>query len=177
MVDLVLDFVSTIRHDGHGGVADALSPDWVAERLGARLTDDALSRVVELRRAIRSLFALAVRPGPPSKADANRLMDPQEAVATLNAAARPRLTQLVWPSDGTPSLAERAEPTDATATVLATLAQAAIEFLAGPERERLQACPAPRCVLYFVKQHPRQAWCKPSCGNRARVSKYYKTHR
>ncbi|SDN61977.1 CGNR zinc finger domain-containing protein [Allokutzneria albata] len=176
-MDLVLDFVSTIRHDGHGGVADALSAEWVAQRLGTRLPDASLPAIVELRRAIRSLFALAVRPGPPSKADANRLVDQQEAVAVLNAAARPRLTQLAWPTDGTPSLVEQAEPTDATATVLATLAQAAIEFLAGPERERLQACPAPRCVLYFVKQHPRQAWCKPSCGNRARVSKYYKTHR
>ncbi|MCP3801675.1 CGNR zinc finger domain-containing protein [Allokutzneria sp. A3M-2-11 16] len=176
-MDQLLDFVSTIRHDGHGGVADALSTEWVAERFGAQVPDDSLPRIVELRRAIRSLFALAVRPDPPSKADANRLMDPQEAVATLNAAARPRLTQLTWPANGMPSLIDRMEPTDVTTTVLATLAQAAIQFLTGPERERLQACPAPRCVLYFVKQHPRQAWCKPSCGNRARVSKYYKTHR
>ncbi|WNM39110.1 CGNR zinc finger domain-containing protein [Micromonospora halotolerans] len=40
----------------------------------------------------------------------------------------------------------------------------------------LLACPAPRCVRYFVKEHPRQAWCKPSCGNRARVSRHYQRH-
>ncbi|HEY5833083.1 MAG TPA: CGNR zinc finger domain-containing protein [Streptomyces sp.] len=41
-----------------------------------------------------------------------------------------------------------------------------------PERDLLRACPAPRCVRYFVKQHPRREWCRPSCGNRARVARH-----
>ncbi|MGO4751944.1 CGNR zinc finger domain-containing protein, partial [Streptomyces sp. 2MCAF27] len=57
--------------------------------------------------------------------------------------------------------------------LVAALARDAIGFLAGPERERLRACPAPRCVRYFVKDHPRQEWCKPSCGNRARVARHH----
>ncbi|MFB9902547.1 CGNR zinc finger domain-containing protein [Allokutzneria oryzae] len=181
---LALDFVSTIRHDGHGGVADDLStPDdlraWAATHLGLDLRPDAdaLDQVVELRRAVRSLFARAVHPGPPSKADVSRLLTPQEAVARVNAAARPRLAQLSWPTDSDPVLIEHPDPADPVTDMMAKLAQAAIEFLTGPERERLQACPAPRCVRYFVKQHPRQAWCKPSCGNRARVSRYYQSHR
>ncbi|MET8629505.1 CGNR zinc finger domain-containing protein [Kitasatospora sp. NPDC004669] len=37
----------------------------------------------------------------------------------------------------------------------------------------LRACKAPRCVRYFLKTHGRQEWCKPSCGNRARVARRY----
>jgi predicted RNA-binding Zn ribbon-like protein len=63
------------------------------------------------------------------------------------------------------------------AALTATLARAAIDFLTGPQRERLRACAAPRCVRYFVKAHGRQEWCKPSCGNRARVARHYRRHR
>ncbi|WP_188285939.1 CGNR zinc finger domain-containing protein, partial [Streptomyces sp. CBMA29] len=59
----------------------------------------------------------------------------------------------------------------------AALARAAVAFLAGPERELLRACPAPRCVRYFVKEHARQEWCKPSCGNRARVARHHARQR
>lgn len=56
-------------------------------------------------------------------------------------------------------------------------ARAAIEFLAGPERERLRACAAPRRVRYFLKEHGLQEWCKPSCGNRARAARHYRRQR
>jgi len=59
----------------------------------------------------------------------------------------------------------------------ASLARAAIAFLASPDRQRLRACHAPRCVRYFLKEHPRQEWCKPSCGNRARVARHHERHR
>ncbi|MFI1485060.1 CGNR zinc finger domain-containing protein [Streptomyces sp. NPDC020747] len=50
-------------------------------------------------------------------------------------------------------------------------------FLASPDRQRLRACHAPRCVRYFLKDHPRQEWCKPSCGNRARVARHHERHK
>jgi predicted RNA-binding Zn ribbon-like protein len=182
---LALQLAGTIRHDGHGGVADDLDTldgfaDWL--RLNADLLgDDVVSadahtrdQVVELRRAVRSLFARAVRPGPPSSADAQRLLDPAVALGTLNAAAAvPRVPQLDWPEDGKPELRHDLPPVEPATRLVAALARAAIELLAGDTREQLRACPAPRCVRYFVKEHPRQEWCKPSCGNRARVSRYY----
>jgi predicted RNA-binding Zn ribbon-like protein len=51
-----------------------------------------------------------------------------------------------------------------------------IDFLASDDRQRLHACPAPRCVRYFLRERPQQAWCKPSCGNRARVARHYQRH-
>ncbi|MFH8467919.1 universal stress protein [Streptomyces sp. NPDC017991] len=57
------------------------------------------------------------------------------------------------------------------------LARAADAFLASPDRQRLRACLAPRCVRYFRKDHPRQGWCTPSCGNRARVARHHERHK
>lgn len=61
--------------------------------------------------------------------------------------------------------------------LLAALARAAVDFLGGPQRDRLRACTAPRCVRYFVKGHGRQEWCRPACGNRARAARHYDRHR
>jgi len=82
----------------------------------------------------------------------------------------PRTPRLEW---GDPPRVTYRDSAGAGDRLAAGLATAVIEFLGGPERARLRACPAPRCVRYFVKEHPRQEWCKPSCGNRARVSRHY----
>ncbi|MGW3142984.1 CGNR zinc finger domain-containing protein, partial [Streptomyces sp. NPDC001139] len=127
--------------------------------------------------AVRALFAHAVRPAEPSPADAARLLPVPDALARLNdAAARtPTVPVLRW-EDGAEPTARRHAPGGAE-DLTATLAQAAIAFLTGPDRQRLRACHAPRCVRYFLKEHPRQEWCKPSCGNRARVARHHERHR
>ncbi|MEU1853653.1 ABATE domain-containing protein [Streptomyces sp. NPDC019990] len=136
-----------------------------------------LVAVRELRAAVRALFARAVRPGEPSPADAARLMPVSEAVRRLNetAARTPTVPVLDWPENAGPVL--RRQPVHGTADLAAALAHAAIAFLASPDRDRLRACHAPRCVRYFLKEHPRQEWCTPSCGNRARVARHHERHR
>ncbi|MFE2429155.1 CGNR zinc finger domain-containing protein [Streptomyces sp. NPDC059373] len=193
-LDPALELASTIHHDGDGGVADDLADAegltvWVRERaewLGVPpfdADDRARAEVVAVREAVRALFARAVSPGPPSRADANRLLPADEAVARLNAAAarQPVTVSLAWPDGAEPeALLHPAGPAgaaDPVADLTATLARAAVDFLTGPQRERLRACAAPRCVRYFVKAHGRQEWCKPSCGNRARVARHYRRHR
>ncbi|ARQ68221.1 CGNR zinc finger domain-containing protein [Streptomyces marincola] len=193
---LALALAVTVRHDGHGGVADdLLAPEgltaWVRAHAGALGADldtaaftadpRALETVRGLRAAVRSLFAHAVRPGPPSPADAHRLLPVADAVARLNAAAAqvPVAPALHWP----PHAARPASHTvaiggrDDAERLAAALARDAIAFLAGPERVLLRACQGPRCVRYFVKDHPRQEWCKPSCGNRARVARHHSRRR
>lgn len=193
---LTLALASTIRHDGNGGVADDLADvaglttwlrqhadplrEYAAEPGPYASTPDERLRldVVALRRAVRTLFAHAVHPGPPSRADSSTLLPVPDAINQLNQAAGrlPVRPILDWPDESTPTVAWRAAPGDARMRLTAGLARAAIEFLASPARAKLLACPAPRCVRYFVKEHPRQAWCKPSCGNRARVSRHYQRH-
>ncbi|WLQ44984.1 CGNR zinc finger domain-containing protein [Streptomyces laculatispora] len=191
---LALDLALTIRHDGRGGVADDLdSPAgltrWVRERpaLLARVpapglwtADGAdLAAVRSLRAAARALFARAVRPGEPSPADAARLIPVEAALGRLNeaAAAVPAAPRLDWPRDGEPVVRDHPAGGSAADALPAALARAVIGFLTGPDRAALRACHAPRCVRYFVKEHPRQEWCKPSCGNRARVARHHERHR
>ncbi|MFE3451642.1 CGNR zinc finger domain-containing protein [Nonomuraea sp. NPDC059194] len=185
---LALDFVSTLRA-GRSGLTDNLADPgaltaWArshADDLGLdpgfAATPEQWSQVVELRQAVRALFARAVAPGPPSAADAARLPPFDQALARVNAAALavPTAPRLAW-DEAAPTLthvpvgpAEQALP--------ARLAQAAMEFLAGPQAAELRACPAPRCVLYFVKEHPRQEWCSTACGNRARAARHYRAHK
>jgi predicted RNA-binding Zn ribbon-like protein len=178
MAHLALDLAGTIRHDGNGGVLDDLAD---ATRFRAWLdgrADVDVARLIALRRAIRSLFAHAVAPQPPTHADARNLLDQDVAIATVNEAAAgvPRVPVLDWPRDAEPRLGWTAAEAEAETALLASYARSAIELLTGPDRVRLRACPAPRCVRYFVQDHPRQTWCKPSCGNRTRVSRYYQRH-
>jgi predicted RNA-binding Zn ribbon-like protein len=94
-----------------------------------------------------------------------------EAVATLNATAAlapgwPTLVdgRLVWASEADPE-----------AKAVGELAGEAVRFLASDPD--LRACLAPRCVLYFVKDHPRRAWCSTACGNRERAARHYARRR
>ncbi|MFH8801951.1 CGNR zinc finger domain-containing protein [Streptomyces sp. NPDC017936] len=187
---LALDLALTVRHDGHGGVADDLAdPAGLAAWVRAHADDlpdasgyvadaPALAAVRELRAAVRALFARAVRPGAPSPADAARLPPVPEALERLNAAAArtPTVPVLCWDAEAAGPVAGR-RAAGGGGDLAAVLAQAAIAFLAGPDRRRLRACHAPRCVRYFLKDHPRQEWCKPSCGNRARVARHHERHR
>lgn len=188
--DLALELVGTIRHDGHGGVADDLADPvgltaWVRDRAdvlgdwarGFSANDRTLAAVAELRAGVRTLFAHAVRPDPPSRADANRLLPLDEALRRVNTAAAlvPVTPVLEWHAE--PVARNVAAPTAPEHTLAATLARATIDFLTGPHRQNLHACPAPRCVRYFVREHGRQEFCKASCSNRARAARHYQRHR
>lgn len=180
---LALAFVSTIRHDGAGGIADDFAADasvrsWVTARWPtAQLSTADCEGIRDLRRAARAAFAATVSPAPPSRADASRLMDSGEAGRTLEAAIGAlQIAQRVRVSrDGVTSTRESA----ATGLRLArgTLALAVIDFLTGAEAGKLRSCQAPRCVRYFIQRHGRQRWCKDSCGNRARAAKFSAAHR
>lgn len=186
---LALDLASTLRHDGHGGVADDLTEPvglatWVRAHadvlpatVGHTVDEAALTSVRELRGAVRALFARAVGPGEPSPADGTRPVPVPEALARLNEAAAltPTVPVLTWGPGAEPVV--RHEPATGEDPLTAALARSALAFLAGPERQRLRACHAPRCVRYFLKEHPRQEWCKPSCGNRARVARHHERHK
>ncbi|MFF0288641.1 CGNR zinc finger domain-containing protein [Streptomyces sp. NPDC005262] len=141
---------------------------------------ESLAAVRSLRAAVRALLAHAVLADEPSPADARSLILVPEALDRLNAAAAavPTVPRLYWPDEGDPLVSHH--PTGAARhedAVPAALARAVIGFLAGPDRATLRACHAPRCVRYFIKEHPRQEWCKPSYGNRARVARHPERHR
>ena len=67
-------------------------------------------------------------------------------------------------------------PSPAIEDALAVIAAAAAILFTGPDASRLRACHGPRCVLYFVQDHPRRQWCSLACGNRARAARHYRRH-
>lgn len=197
MSTLALALATTIKHNGHGGIADLLStPEdtatWLTEnvlgptpptdvgRFLPPIQEEILPNVGEarrelmvVRRAVRALFARAVAPGAPSTADADRLMDAGEALQMVNAAADLLgTTHLEWVGDPTVRWAYRTE--DPVALLIGAVGRSTIDFLTGPDRVRLRACPAARCVKYFLQDDPRQLWCSPRCGNRERVNRHYR---
>lgn len=209
MTALALALATTIKHDGHGGIADLLStPEqttaWLADHehllalvlprpiptaapdLGRIVRPDrpailpnlgasVRGELIVMRGAVRALFARAVAPGPPSTADADRLMDVEPALRTVNeAAARLGAPQLEWPDGGAPITRWVRRTEDPLELLLAAVGRSTIEFLTGPDRERLRACPAARCVKYFLQDDPRKTWCSPACGNRERVNRHYR---
>jgi predicted RNA-binding Zn ribbon-like protein len=196
MTTLAFALAATIKHDGQGGVADLLGTPaeavaWldeydhlVTEVLGRPLQaetgprdEDAVVRdeLVRVRRAVRALFARAVAPEPPSKADADRLMDAGAALRIVNrAAGRLGTVRLDWPDDGSPVTRWAGRTDDPVALLVGAVGRSTIDFLSGPDRARLRACPAARCVKYFLQDDPRQQWCSPSCGNRERVNRHYR---
>jgi predicted RNA-binding Zn ribbon-like protein len=136
--------------------------------------DGVQEQLLRVRRAVRSLFARAVSPAPPSKADASRLLEPATALRMLNEAADGLgRAHLEWPEKGEPSVRWAGGASEPVGLLLGAVGRSGIDFLAGPERLRLRACPAARCVKYFLQDDPRQTWCSPSCGNRERVNRHY----
>lgn len=187
----VMELASSIRHDGDGGVVDDLktvqgTTRWLQQQPAGSLAprelvvdEELREALVGVRQSVRALFARAVSPARPSPADAHRLMPAAEALAHLNAAAARELVapQLEWPTEGPPVARLLSADDDPRVRLVAALARDAVDFLGGPEREQLRACHAPRCVRYFIRSHGRQEWCKPSCGNRARVARHYERTR
>lgn len=167
-----VDLLNTVWAD-RAGQYDELADARLASRwLGTDLSASATTRLRELRDALRVLAAdRTADPRPVASAPGNRVAEAAEAVATVNAASALAPS---WPVlvDGR---AETRSQVPADQRVLGGLAADAIEFLAsGPE---LRACLAPGCVLYFVKDHPRRAWCSTGCGNRVRAARHYARRR
>lgn len=176
----MLALVRTVRY-GSGGVVDDLATvstaaAWLAAsglpRGGVRMTAALRGELVGLRQAVRALLAAAVAPAPPSRADAGRLPGLDDALAAVNAAAAswPLAPQLDWTARTVTVVGPAVAP---GTRLLALLAQATVGFLASDLSHELQACQAPRCVRYFLAGSARQAWCKPACGNRARVARHH----
>jgi predicted RNA-binding Zn ribbon-like protein len=121
-----------------------------------------------LRDALRQLFDALIDTTPP----------PREALELVNelSARAPSFPRLEWVGVDPPT-ARTVETGEPDATMVAAVARAGIELLAGPDRELLHKCHGPGCVLFFIRQHPRREWCSAACGNRARVARHYHRHR
>jgi predicted RNA-binding Zn ribbon-like protein len=160
--------VSAPRLD-QGRTVDLLNTVW-ADRSGVH---DDLAGATGAHRGLRDALRVlaADRTADPRPVAAGHRERVAASVATLNAAAA---LAPAWPTlvDGRLEWATQAR---GQARIVGELAGEAVRFLAA--EPDLRACLAPGCVLYFVKDHPRRAWCSTTCGNRARAARHYARHR
>ena len=179
---LAVRLMSTIWADAAGPHDDLRTTadvnDWLdavgVDRTGAHATEGELATARALRDAVRLLAAHVTGDNRPGAAAATAVV--AAALDQLNVTAAelpaPRLTL----RDGRLELGPPGGPSPVT-TALAQVAEQAVALLGGEEAGRLRACHAPGCVLYFVKTHPRRAWCSVACGNRVRAARHYRRAR
>ena len=85
-------------------------------------------------------------------------------------------TRLDWTADEPPTTRVSLSGAGRLDALLALLAHSAVDVLGGSGAGRLRRCEAPGCTSYYLKDHPRRAWCSPKCGNRVRVARHYHRH-
>jgi predicted RNA-binding Zn ribbon-like protein len=124
-----------------------------------------VDELVKLRGAVRAALHAAIEA---SDQDAAVL----EAVNVASARA-PSAPTALWRPNGPPEFGETFLSATRADVVVGAFASNAIKLLTGPRREDLRACGAPGCVLLYLKDHPRRAWCSNTCGNRARQARHY----
>jgi predicted RNA-binding Zn ribbon-like protein len=159
---LALDLANTLSM-ARGKIHDAL-PGWLATRGG--VPEPQRARFAELRDATRALINAAIAQEP----------FPAEALRVVNEASAGAPFWLELGANPAGRIEEKAGGSGPEA-LLGTIARNAITLLGGPEREALRACQAPGCVQFFARTHPRQEFCGPACGNRARAARHYARHK
>ncbi|MEU8632976.1 CGNR zinc finger domain-containing protein [Amycolatopsis sp. NPDC048633] len=163
-----LALVNTRRLGAGGEVDDLAEPrattEWLRrhELPTASLDAGELSRVTDLRAAVRELLAALAEDRSPDVA----------AVETVNAAARSDAAapQLTWPSG--PHREWRSTTPGSLEETLAALARDAIDVVTGDLAHLVRPCEAHGCVRFFFREHARRRWCSTTCGDRVRAARH-----
>jgi predicted RNA-binding Zn ribbon-like protein len=172
---LALDLVNTQVSSPDGEVDLLQTPDalraWLAverDRLDTGAEEIELAAVRALRAHVTAAVDAARAGVPP----------PSSALRAITEAQRnaPSYQELGWNGEAVTIMMRR--PGDATAALLAQLAEAAAGLLASPAIGLVRKCEGPGCRMLFLPAHPRRRWCSPAtCGNRVRVGRYYQRHK
>lgn len=132
-----------------------------------RLSRDLLDEVHTLRDAVAAVVDATLQDTPVPQAPLDVLTDLQRRAPAY------RVLSVV---DGAVH-AEVTRTGDRGDALLATLADAATDLLAGEGQDRVRRCEAPDCIITFLATNPRRRWCSTAtCGNRVRVARHYRRH-
>jgi predicted RNA-binding Zn ribbon-like protein len=164
--ELAVDLANTLELQRDGTTADLLADqDGRARWLHRTGGPDTVGshQLQALREQVRVLLDAAVQ----------QCTLPPAAVTAVNrtAAAAPTVARL---EADELVIRYHASPPDA---FLADIATSAIALVGGHGRDRLRRCGAPGCGRWFLASRPRQRWCSPSCGNRARLARFQQRRR
>lgn len=165
--ELLTSYVDLVRFGEDAGVLDPGRADTLMERgaVAVERAHEALLQARELRESIHDVFYAILHKQPV----------PAEALGRLNAAAQsaaaymrlvPGKTHFEW----------RFEDFGDYAAMLWPIARAAADLLTSDQLPYVRACSSKTCEWMFLdtsKNHQRR-WCDmTSCGNRAKVKRFY----
>ena len=175
--------MNTIWADRAGVHDDLCTPSDLAAWLAStgstdgpvRARRDDVARARRLRDALRRIAAMCT--DDTRAVAASAIEDIDVAIDEINSlvVASPPAAQLTLRKGRL--VAETPVVGSAMTRALSAIASDAIELFTATDRPQLRACQAPGCVLYFLRDHPRRAWCSIACGNRARAARHYRRHR
>ena len=126
---------------------------------GVEATEARLPEVRQIREAVRHLLACAAAGQPLRQHDVDQVNE-----WSANSPIYPLLV------DGTVSY--RHASRDPFLVFRGAVAHSAIQLAGDPQGSGLRVCSAPGCGMFYLRTHPRQQWCSPACGNRARVARH-----
>lgn len=177
---LAIDLANTVRRRGDRYVDFFAGSEGVREWLAAEAGrvppvpagDDAVRAVRDLRDDVLAVLRAAAL-GEPWPAAAvrrtNELLLRRPVVRLLRAGASA-------PGSGAPGAGgvelRVAGDGPPLSELLATVAAAVVELLAGPDADRLALCDAPGCGQLYLRDRRNQRWCGDACGTRARVVRH-----
>jgi predicted RNA-binding Zn ribbon-like protein len=164
---LAVDLADTVRVVGDQEVEllvdDAALGVWIAAEAprypNVQAAQDRLKDVRAMRDAVRELLVAHIQ---------NASLPPS-ALHTINSMSARSPSFPVLAADGHHEIVEVNE--DAFEMFAADVARSVIEVISN-DVPPVARCNAPRCGMFFAPMNPRQRWCSPECGNRARVARH-----
>jgi predicted RNA-binding Zn ribbon-like protein len=171
---LCLDFVATMAKRGMGDREMLATPEdlamWLTcAELPAAAEPISATDLVETRALREAIHAL-------TRARVDQLRPKRSSVQLINTMAQAGPPTATLGLDATTLVSA---PTAPIAGILALLARDSIDLFAGPYGNRIRACTAPDCSLFFVdRSRPgSRRWCAmAACGEKASSATYRKRH-
>lgn len=171
--NLAVDFVNT-ELQSRGEAIDLLQNNsdlvaWVEAAdltLNDPLTGDGITAAKALRLSLRDLFQARMDKRPPKKISLKTVNQHLARYAEHKVLLLEKGEYALLPDKNAANIS----------SVLAYLAYDAATLLASPQAAQLKRCSNPDCILLFVdvSRSQQRRWCSmDTCGNRAKVAKYY----
>lgn len=159
------DLVAWSRHAGTISHREAKTLSLKAAKYPAK-AQYALSRAIELREIIYSIFSAVAEDKPPAKKDLGVFNNYLSRTMTLSRIIQTK-NGLFWDSNGDKVNLD---------WIINPIVRSAADLMVSEELQKIKKCADPICGWLFldISRNQSRRWCDmKDCGNRAKASRFY----